>query len=105
MAIFCFLGGTPTGQITDIDGGLRAGDDQAFVVLSFFCVGWLLVRCWVSGMTHVLLFLCDRLLHVVGRLLLGGLFCGVWVLCENWIVDASILFFCKFDFVKQFFCL
>ena len=35
----------------------------------------------------------------------GGLFCGVWVLCENWIVDASILFFCKFDFVKQFFCL
>jgi len=56
-------------------------------------------------MTHVLLFLCDRLLHAVGRLLLGGVFCGVWVLCENWIVDASILFFCKFDFVKQFFCL
>ena len=82
-----------------------ACDDQAFVVLSFFCVGWLLVRCWVSGMTHVLLFLCDRLLHAVGRLLCGGLFCGVWVLCENWIVDASILFFCKFDFVKQFFCL
>ena len=51
----------------------------------------------------MLLFLCDRLLHVVGRLLLGGVFCGVWVLCENWIVDASILFFCKFDFVKQFF--
>ena len=79
-----------------------ACDDQAFVVLSFFCVGWLLVRCWVSGMTHVLLFLCDRLLHAVGRLLCGGLFCGVWVLCENWIVDASILFFCKFDFSCSF---
>ena len=71
---------------------------QTFVVFSFFCVGWLLVRCWVSGMTHVLLlFLCDRLLHAAGGLLFGGLFCGVWVLCENWIVDASILFFCKFD--------
>ena len=35
----------------------------------------------------------------------GWFVCGVWVLCENWIVDASILFFCKFDFVKQFFCL
>ena len=70
-----------------------------------FGVGWLLVRCWVSGMTHVLLFLCDRLLRAAGRLLFGGLFCGVWVLCENWIVDASILFFCKYDFVKQFFCL
>lgn len=46
-----------------------------------------------------------RLLRAAGRLLFGGLFCGVWVLCENWIVDASILFFCKFDFVKQFFCL
>ncbi|EPD47522.1 hypothetical protein HMPREF1206_01700 [Corynebacterium sp. HFH0082] len=56
-------------------------------------------------MTHVLLFLYDRLLHAAGGLLFGGLFCGVWVLCENWIVDASILFFCKFDFVKQFFCL
>ena len=57
-------------------------------------------------MTHVLLlFLYDRLLHAAGGLLCGGLFCGVWVLCENWIVDASILFFCKFDFVKQFFCL
>lgn len=46
-----------------------------------------------------------RLLRAAGRLLFGGLLCGVWVLCENWIVDASILFFCKFDFVKQFFCL
>ena len=43
---------------------------QTFVVFSFFCVGWLLVRCWVSGMTHVLLFLCDRLLHAAGGLLL-----------------------------------
>lgn len=56
-------------------------------------------------MTHVLLFLLYRLLRAAGGLLCGGLFCGVWVLCENWIVDASILFFCKFDFVKQFFCL
>ena len=43
-----------------------------------------------------------RLLHAVGGLLVGGLFCGVWVLCENWIVDASILFFCKFDFSNSF---
>lgn len=43
-----------------------------------------------------------RLLHAVGGLLVGGLFCGVWVLCENWIVDASILFFCKFDFSAVF---
>lgn len=81
-------------------------DDSNVCGVFLFCVGWLLVRCWVSGMTHVLLlFLCDRLLHAAGGLLFGGLFCGVWVLCENWIVDASILFFCKFDFVKQFFCL
>ena len=46
-----------------------------------------------------------RLLRAAGRLLLWWFGCGVWVLCENWIVDASILFFCKFDFVKQFFCL
>ena len=81
-------------------------DDSNVCGVFLFCVGWLLVRCWVSGMTHVLLlFLCDRLLHAAGGLLFGGLLCGVWVLCENWIVDASILFFCKFDFVKQFFCL
>ena len=78
-------------------------DDQAFVVLSFG-VGWLLVRCWVSGMTHVVVPVY-RLLRAAGRLLLWWFVCGVWVLCENWIVDASILFFCKFDFVKQFFCL
>ena len=47
----------------------RVCDDQAFVVLSFFCVGWLLVRCWVSGMTHVLLFLLYRLLRAAGGLL------------------------------------
>ena len=50
----------------------------------------------------LLLFLYDRLLHAAGGLLFGGLFCGVWVLCENWIVDASILFFCKFDFSCSF---
>lgn len=55
-------------------------------------------------MTHVVVPVY-RLLRAAGRLLFGGLLCGVWVLCENWIVDASILFFCKFDFVKQFFCL
>ena len=82
----------------------RVSDDSS-VCAFLFCVGWLLVRCWVSGMTHVLLFLLYRLLRAAGGLLCGGLFCGVWVLCENWIVDASILFFCKFDFVKQFFCL
>lgn len=50
----------------------------------------------------MLLFLYDRLLRAAGRLLFGGLLCGVWVLCENWIVDASILFFCKFDFSCSF---
>lgn len=81
----------------------RACDD--FKRLCFpFCVGWLLVRCWVSGMTHVVVPVY-RLLRAAGRLLLWWFVCGVWVLCENWIVDASILFFCKFDFVKQFFCL
>lgn len=44
----------------------------------------------------MLLFLCDRLLRAAGGLLCGGLFCGVWVLCENWIVDASNLFFLYF---------
>ena len=53
----------------------------------------------------MLLFLLYRLLRAADRLLLWWFVCGVWVLCENWIVDASILFFCKFDFVKQFFCL
>ena len=53
---------------------------QTFVVLSFFCVGWLLVRCWVSGMTHVVVPVY-RLLRAAGRLLFGGLcvVCGCCV--------------------------
>ena len=60
-----------------------------------FGVGWLLVRCWVSGMTHVVVPVY-RLLRAAGRLLLWWFVCGVWVLCENWIVDASNLFFLYF---------
>ena len=52
-------------------------------------------------MTHVVVPVY-RLLRAAGRLLLWWFVCGVWVLCENWIVDASILFFCKFDFSNSF---
>ena len=42
---FLFLGGTPTGQITEVMVVCaRACDDQAFVVLSFF----VLVGCWCA---------------------------------------------------------
>ncbi|STC42735.1 Uncharacterised protein [Corynebacterium amycolatum] len=38
---------------SDIDGGLRVCVMIQTFVVFLFCVGWLLVRCWVSGMTHV----------------------------------------------------
>ena len=43
-------------------------------------VGWLLVRCWVSVMTHVVVPVY-RLLRAAGRLLFGGLcvVCGCCV--------------------------
>lgn len=73
-------------------------------MLSFLC--WLVVGALLGVWDDTLVVVpVYRLLRAAGRLLFGGLLCGVWVLCENWIVDASILFFCKFDFVKQFFCL
>ena len=70
---------------------------QTFVVFSFLC--WLVVGALLGVWddTRVVVVPVYRLLRAAGRLLFGGLFCGVWVLCENWIVDASILFFCKFD--------
>ena len=80
----------------------RACDDQAFVVLSFFWC-WLVVGALLGVWDDTLVVVpVYRLLRAVGGLLCGGLFCGVWVLCENWIVDASILFFCKFDCLTVF---
>ena len=73
-----------------------------FWCFPYFCVGWLLVRCWVSGMAHCVVPVYRFAACHVGTACGGGLFCGVWVLCENWIVDASILFFCKFDFLDSF---
>ncbi|OFK33497.1 hypothetical protein HMPREF2820_00010 [Corynebacterium sp. HMSC064E08] len=73
-------------------------------MLSFLC--WLVVGALLGVWDDTLVVVpVYRLLRAAGRLLLWWFVCGVWVLCENWIVDASILFFCKFDFVKQFFCL
>ena len=64
----------------------------AFLFLCWLVVGALL-GVWDDTCVVVPVY---RLLRAAGGLLFGGLLCGVWVLCENWIVDASNLFFLYF---------
>ena len=96
MAFYCF-----------VEGG--------YTLLANACVGvWLLPRgalnVWKTVneviVVGALLGVWDDTHVVVGlypvwlcRVVLNCWFGGflVWVLCENWIVDASILFFCKFE--------
>ena len=66
---------------------------------------WLVVGALLGVWDDTRCCSCLQVAACCGQAAVWWFVCGVWVLCENWIVDASILFFCKFDFVKQFFCL